>query len=86
MFLASLLATYIPILHAFPWPVTSVTRLVMFFPLVLAVAIVYRTTRIQRVEDLPKGAAITFVNIVVGMFAIALGLWLAFQVALYFAT
>jgi hypothetical protein len=86
MSLAAVLAVYIPFYHAFPWGVSSQLRLAMFVPLVLAVAIVYRTTRTRRVSNLPRSVAITFLNIAISMIAIAVGLWLVFEVALrYFS-
>ncbi len=46
-------------------------RLWMLLPLVACVATVYRATRVRTTADMPKATVYTFVNIVVGMGAIA---------------
>jgi len=43
----------------------------MLLPLVACVATVYRATRARTVQELPRATLFTFVNIVVGMVAIA---------------
>lgn len=70
MILSPALLAWIPFLHPITMPTSS--RLWMFFPLAAAVAVVYRATRAERVADLPKATARTFINIVVGMWLIAL--------------
>lgn len=57
-------------------------RLWTFLPLALCIATVYRATRSRNVRELPKGTLITWVNIVVGMGAIALGFYLLHEAVL----
>lgn len=59
------------------------TRLWMMLPLVACVATVYRATRARHVHDMPRATAITFVNIVVGMFAIAIAFYGVHMLARY---
>lgn len=73
---------WIPILHAWPWPLPNSARLWLFLPLALCIATVYRATRARTVYDLPKGILLTFVNIVVGMSAIAIGLYVIYEIAI----
>jgi len=73
---------WIPFLH--PVKLPPGTRLWMFFPLVLCIAAVYRATRARSVRQMPKGTLITFVNISVGMIAIAIAFYLVHQTVLRF--
>ncbi len=58
-----------------PLKLPSGTRLWMFLPLALCIALVYRVTRARTASELPRSTAITFANIVVGMAAVAVGLY-----------
>lgn len=73
---------WIPVLHAWPWAFTPWVRLLSFFPLVLCIAIVYRATRVRRVEELPRGVAITFMNMVLFMGGLTVGLYVLYGVLL----
>lgn len=75
-----LIAAWIPFVHPLILPAGA--RLWTFLPLALCVAIVYRATRAKSAAELPKGTAITFVNIVVGMVAIALVAYIVHEVVL----
>lgn len=66
-----ILAIWIPLIHPINAIPTS-ARLWMFFPLAAAVATVYRATRATAVTDLPARTVKTFINIVIGMWLIAL--------------
>jgi uncharacterized membrane protein AbrB (regulator of aidB expression) len=46
-------------------------RLWTFLPLSLAIAAVYRATRVRDVRELPWSTFVTFLNIVIGMVVIA---------------
>lgn len=59
---------------------TSVQRLAMMLPLCLSVAIVYKATRCERLRDLPLAALALWITIVVGMYAVGIGLWAAFEI------
>ncbi len=49
----------------------------MLFPLVGCVAVVYRATRARSPAEMPRATVITFVSIIVGMFAIAVAFYAA---------
>lgn len=74
---------WIPILEAWPWAFTPGARLLSFFPLVLCIAIVYRATRIRRIEEMPKGVAITFLNMVFFMGGLTVALYALYGVLLH---
>lgn len=78
---AELLA-WIPFIH--PMKLPEGGRLWMFLPLALAVTVVYRATRAVDMTGFWRGVAITFVNIVVGMCAIALAAYGVHRAVLYF--
>lgn len=44
-------------------------------PLCLAVAVVYKASKVERLSDLPKSAAANFAWILLGMFGIAAGFY-----------
>ncbi len=75
---------YIPILHAWPWPITPAGKLWLFLPLVMCVAVVYRATRSRTVRHLPWDTLVTFINIVVGMCVIAIAFYVTYEVVIYF--
>jgi len=78
--LSMLLAAWIPLLHPLKLPPHA--RLWMLLPLVACIAVVYRATRARRVRDMPKATLITFLNILLGMAAIAAAFYVAHQLAL----
>lgn len=59
-----------------PVPLTGWQQLSLLLPLCLAVSIVYKLTKLESLREVPKAALITWVTIVVGMFAVGLGLFL----------
>lgn len=66
-----------------PLDLPDKARLFMFFPLAAAIAVVYRATRAKRVEDLPRATVITFLNICLGMFAIAISAYLLHRLMMW---
>jgi len=54
-------------------------RVLFFFPLCLGIAIVYKTLRCQSLRDVPVSTVILFVTIILGMYAVAIGLWALFS-------
>ena len=82
MTLISLWLAFIPFVNPIPFPVWE--RLWMFLPLALCVSIVYRATRARRVDDLLRPTLVTFVNVVLGMVAIAVGLYAVSEAAIRF--
>jgi hypothetical protein len=59
-------------------------RLVMLLPLAACVALVYRASRARTVRELARPTVITFLNIVIGMFLIALAFYIAHMLVLKF--
>lgn len=57
-------------------------RLLSFLPLAFCIALVYRATRVREARDLLKGTVFTFLNIVFGMAAIAVAVYLLHQAVL----
>ena len=76
------LLAFIPFVNPLPFPASA--RLWMFLPLALCVSVVYRATRARRVEDLMRPTLMTFVNVVLGMAGIAVGLYAASEMAIRF--
>ena len=60
---------------------TGMHHLLLMLPLCLSIAIVYKTTRCEKLRKVPAAALILWGTIVVGMYAVGVGLWLAFQIA-----
>lgn len=58
---------------------TGSQRFLLMLPLCLSIAIVYKTIRCRNLREVPVAAAILWVTIVIGMFAVGAGLWLAFE-------
>jgi len=54
-------------------------RLLMMLPLCLSVAIVYKTTRLANLNELPVAVVLLWGTIVFGMCAVGVGLWLLFM-------
>lgn len=73
---------WLPIFHAWPWSFSPWARLLSFFPLVFCIAVVYRATRVRRAEELPTGVFLTFMNMVLFMGGITVGLYLLYMLLL----
>jgi len=54
-------------------------RLALMLPLCLSVAIVYKTTRCEKVSDIFAATAVLWITIVLGMIAVGVGLWAVFS-------
>ncbi len=59
---------------------TGIQRSLLMLPLCLSIAIVYKTTRCDKLGDIPVATLILWITIVLGMYAVGLGLWVAFQI------
>ncbi|GMU80527.1 MAG: hypothetical protein AMXMBFR47_03980 [Planctomycetota bacterium] len=78
-----LLALWVPFVHPLNLPDSA--RLWMFLPLAAVVALVYRATRARSAAEMPRATVITFINIVLGMCAIALVAYGLHEAVLRFA-
>jgi hypothetical protein len=59
-------------------PLGGAQRLLLMLPLCLSVAVVYKTTRLQNLRELPVAVGLLWGTIVLGMCAVGAGLWLLF--------
>ena len=59
-----------------PVALTGVGKLLLMFPLCLSIAIVYKATRCERLQELPRAVLSLWITIVVGMFSVGAGLWI----------
>ncbi|MBI1826610.1 MAG: hypothetical protein HY287_16530 [Planctomycetes bacterium] len=59
---------------------SSRQRLLLMLPLCLSIAIVYKVTRCAHVRDVPLASLTLWITIVLGMFAVGVGLWAAFMI------
>ena len=55
-------------------------RFVLMLPLCMSVAVIYKSTRIENMREVPAAAAILWVTIVLGMVAVGVGLWVLFAI------
>ena len=53
-------------------------RLLLSLPLCLGIAIVYKSLRCASMNEVPRAALTLWITIVVTMYSIGIGLWLAF--------
>lgn len=58
---------------------SSQQRLALMLPLCLSIAIVYKTTRCERLSDVPAAVGVLWVTIILGMTAVGVGLWAVFS-------
>lgn len=58
---------------------TGPQRLAMMFPLCLAIAIIYKATRLKRMRDVPSAALVLWGTILIGMYSVGVGLWAVFS-------
>ncbi len=58
-----------------PVPLTGWQQLFLLLPLCLSVSVVYKTAKLENLREIPVASAITWVTIVMGMFAVGLGLY-----------
>ncbi|MHC4698011.1 MAG: hypothetical protein ACYTFA_14860 [Planctomycetota bacterium] len=59
---------------------SGLDRQLLMLPLCLSIAVVYKTTRCENLRDVPAAALILWGTIVVGMYAVGVGLWALFSI------
>ena len=62
-------------------PLTGGQRFLLLLPLCLSIAVVYKTTRCERLDRVPREVLGLWVTIVAGMLAVGFVLWAAFELA-----
>jgi hypothetical protein len=50
-------------------------KALLILPLCLAIAIVYKVTRLRNLKELPRAVFALWITIVIGMYSVGLGLW-----------
>jgi hypothetical protein len=64
--------------------VSGIARPALLLPLSLSIAIVYKTTRCETLREIPLAALALWITIVVGMYAVGVGIWLLFGICVGF--
>ena len=59
---------------------TGGQRMLLMFPLCLVVAIVYKTTRCEKLREIPFAAFVLWLTIVIGMYVVGVGLWALYEI------
>lgn len=59
---------------------TKHQQLLMLLPLCLSVAVVYKTTKIENLREIPLAAVVSFVTIVLGMFGVGVALLAVYKI------
>ena len=54
-------------------------RMALLLPLCLAVSVVYKTTKCEHVREVPLASAVLWATIVIGMYVVGVGLFLAYN-------
>jgi hypothetical protein len=72
-------ATASPIRWLAETPLSGAHHILLILPLCLSIAIVYKTLRCENLRDIPAAAAVLWGTIVVGMYAVGVGLWALFS-------
>ncbi|GMU20894.1 MAG: hypothetical protein AMXMBFR13_09900 [Phycisphaerae bacterium] len=64
-----------------PVSLTRPAQLLLLLPLCLAVSLVYKTTKCENVREIPWATLVSWVTIVIGMFAVGVVLLIAYELA-----
>lgn len=62
-----------------PLQIVGWQRMLLLFPLSLAIAIVYKTTRCEKLRDIPLASLVLWVTIVAGMYAVGVGMYVVYE-------
>ena len=54
-------------------------QMLMLLPLCLTISVVYKTTKCERIRDIPLAAFVTWVTIVVGIYLVGAALFLLYE-------
>jgi hypothetical protein len=71
----------IGILAVFITPVilSKTQQMLLLLPLCLTVAVVYKTTKCAELREIPVASVVSFISIVVGMYAVGIALLLVYH-------
>lgn len=62
-----------------PVILSKMQQMLLLLPLCLTVAVVYKTTKCKEVREIPLASIVSFVSIVVGMYAVGISLLLVYH-------
>ena len=54
--------------------------MVLLLPLCLSISVVYKTTKCGNIRDIPLASAVSWITIVVGMYAVGIALLVLYEV------
>lgn len=63
-------------LFSSPILLSGMQRMLLILPLCLSISVVYKTIRCERLADMPVAAMGLWVTIILGMYAVGVGVWL----------
>lgn len=69
------MSTCLATLFVSGFELTGTDRFLLMLPICLCIAVIYKTTRCDRLRDIPVASLILWVSIVVGMYSVGVGLW-----------
>ncbi len=62
-----------------PVVLTGFQKTLLILPLCLSISIVYKATRMDRLRDIPLAVAALWITLVLGMYAVGVGVWAVFE-------
>lgn len=71
--------TVLSSLYVDPVELEGWQRLLLLLPLCLAIAIVYKTTKCDRLRDVPLASVVLWITIVIGMYVVGVGLFVIYE-------
>ncbi len=63
-----------------PLELSGPQRMLLIVPLCLSISLIYKATRLENLRALPGAVAALCLTIVVGMYAVGVGLWAIFHI------
>ena len=63
-------------LFSSPIMLSGMQRTLLVLPLCLSISVVYKTIRCERLADMPVAALGLWMTIILGMYAVGVGVWL----------
>ena len=64
-----------------PMTLSRMQQMLLLLPLCLTVSVVYKTTKCQTLRELPLAALVSWITIVIGMYAVGIALWILYHLA-----
>lgn len=64
-----------------PMVLTRTEQALLLLPLCLAVSVVYKTTKVAELRQLPAAIVVSWTTIVLGMYGVGIGLYLVYRIA-----